>query len=177
MHSAGYTLIELLIVISIIAVLSSVGFINYNKISADQVSVKAKGQIQSLLRLAQSNASSSTLCNGQGATFWYLDFSNNNIDIYLRCDTASAVPAYSRKYSLEGGAQIESIKGSSQCGETPITSVKYAASTGAFSFSASGVSPACLSSDSLTFTIKNSKNSGTVSQSFKMSRGGAINVN
>ena len=71
----GYTLIELMVVIAIIAILSLVGFVNFKSFSVNQIPVKAAGQVQSYLRLAQSNATTSTLCNGLTANNWFLTFS------------------------------------------------------------------------------------------------------
>lgn len=97
MRSSGYTLIELLIVISIIALLSVVGFVNFKDFSSNQVAVKAAGQVQTLLRLAQSNATSSTTCNNLGSLSWSLIFLDNKT-IELRCDPADYLQ---RTYTLE----------------------------------------------------------------------------
>ena len=62
----GFTLIELLVVIAITSILAVMGFVNFKDFSSNQISVKAAGEIQTILRLAQSNATSSTLCDSKG---------------------------------------------------------------------------------------------------------------
>jgi prepilin-type N-terminal cleavage/methylation domain-containing protein len=52
----GFTLIELLVVISIISALFSIGLAQYNKFNRRQILVKAKDQLISDLRLAQSKS-------------------------------------------------------------------------------------------------------------------------
>ncbi len=70
----GFTLIELLVVISIMAILGVAAFVNFRDFASTQSLKKAAGEIQSFLRLAQSNASSSTLCNGTGGVSWTVAF-------------------------------------------------------------------------------------------------------
>ncbi len=87
MRSAGYTLIELLVVISIIGILSVVAFVNIKEFSSSQALKKAAGEVQSFLRLAQSNASSSTLCNGVGGVPWTVTINTNTVVITCNIDT------------------------------------------------------------------------------------------
>lgn len=169
--AAGYTLIELLVVISIISLLSVVGFVNFKGFSSDQITIKAVGQIQSLLRLTQSNATSSTLCNGVGATSWSLKFIDAST-MELRCNPNDFKH---KSYTLES-AQVDKIIGSG-CGTTstiPLT-LTYSVGLGALAFSSSTASPACLSSASWTFTIKNVLDT-TKTKTFTLTKGGAINV-
>lgn len=84
MRPAGYTLIELLVVISIIGILSVVAFVNIKDFSSAQALKKAAGEVQSLLRLAQANASSSTLCNNVGGVSWTVKF-NTDSTIQIKC--------------------------------------------------------------------------------------------
>ncbi len=72
----GFTLIELLVVISIMAILGVAAFVNFRDFASTQSLKKAAGEIQSFLRLAQSNASSSTLCNGTGGVTWTVAFTD-----------------------------------------------------------------------------------------------------
>lgn len=90
MRSAGFTLIELLIVITIISILTIVGVANFKDFAQDQVIVKASGQIQSLLRLAQRNASSSVKCTDtESAISWLVDFKDSTSDPSHRTITLS----------------------------------------------------------------------------------------
>lgn len=90
----GYTLIELLVVISIISLLSVVGFVNFSNFSSDQTTIKAAGQLQTLLRQAQSNASSGVTCldstnKAQGGVTWSTTLRADGID--LSCDKNTSV--------------------------------------------------------------------------------------
>lgn len=169
----GYTLIELLVVISIIAILSVIGFANYKNFSSDQVVTKAEGQIQSLLRLAQSNATSSTKCNDSGSTSWSLIFLNATT-IELRCNPSDFL---SSTTTLEN-AQIDTITGSNCMAISPSTTpftITYSSGSGTQTLSYTGASLACLASDTWTFSLKNTEDA-TKTKQFTISKGGAINV-
>lgn len=174
MRSAGYTLIELLVVISIISILSVVGFVNFKDFSSDQVAVKAVGQVQTYLRLAQSNATSSTICPGQGgATSWSVVFTNDAKTIQLRCNPNDFLK---RIYSLDP-AQVSSIRGSDCGSDTAINTttrpltITYLSGVGTLAFSTTDTNTSsCLqSSTSITIRLSNTK-------SLTLNKGGAINV-
>lgn len=171
MRPVGYTLIELLVVISIISLMAIIGFANFKDFSRDQVVVKAAGQVQSLLRLAQSNATSSTLCNGSGATSWYINITDdaNNSIIQLNCDPGGTL----RSYPLEN-AKV-SIAASGCSFNLPVR-ISYAVGTGAQTLASSGASDTCLKSSKFTLTITNFPNPSASPKSFNVSKGGAIDV-
>ncbi len=106
MRSAGYTLIELLVVISIIGILSVVGFVNIKDFSSAQALKKAAGDVQSFLRLAQSNATSSAFCNKVGVVdvygvSWKVTFSPSDVVI-----TCGSNPSY-KTLKLQTGITIK----------------------------------------------------------------------
>ena len=111
---SGYTLIELLVVIAIIAILSVVGFVSINNFSSTQALKKAAGEIQSFLRLAQSNATSSTLCkeNSYGSS-WTIKFvDSSNIDLICLFTTlANPIPSeyIYKTLTLQSGVTINTI--------------------------------------------------------------------
>ena len=156
---SGFSLIELLVVISIIGLLSLLGFANFKDYAKDQVGIKAKGQIQTLLRLAQSNATSSTLCGNEGGVKWSLIFNATNI--VLACGSANTPQ---RTYTLEN-AKIEALK----CDSTLVNSVtlSYSPLVGATTFSDP---PSCRTP--VTFKIKNMKND--TSKNYNISKGGIL---
>ena len=152
MRSAqGFTLIELLVVISIISILGVMGFVNFKDFSTDQVALKGVGQIQSLLRLAQTNATSFTVCNGITATAWYLNFPNSNT-IQLNCNPGGTV----KTYTLQD-AQIV-VTGDSGCAIPFPLTVNYSTGAGTQSLVSAGALPSCLLSSFITFTVQNTKN-------------------
>lgn len=174
MRSAGYTLIELLVVISIIGLLGVFTLSSLKGFSKDLVVNKASDEVQSLLRLAQSNATSSTLCNSQGATSWYLKFTNpdtTHSTIELRCNPADFLY---RTYNLENAQVI--ITGDSGCLISFPTQVSYSPGVGTRTISSSGVSTTCLQSSTVVITISNTKNTSAARKVLKMSKGGAIDV-
>ncbi|MBI2599683.1 prepilin-type N-terminal cleavage/methylation domain-containing protein [Candidatus Daviesbacteria bacterium] len=176
----GFTFIELLVVISILAITTMVSVVYYKDFSADQATKKAVGQVQSLIRLAQSNATSYTKCPDPGAAdqsvkSWYLVFTNaTNID--LRCDTASTTNYTLRSYILENVGLT--IQGDSGCPIGFSATLSYRSGVGTQSISSSDISvtPACLNSSRLTFTLSNQSNPSSSPIPFNVSKGGSINV-
>lgn len=125
MRPAGYTLIELLVVISIIGILSVVAFVNIKDFSSAQALKKAAGEVQSLLRLAQANASSSTLCNNVGGVSWTVKF-NTDSTVQIKCGPAD-YPI--KTLTLQTGITIESpIK--TNCDLTLPVTIVYSALKG-----------------------------------------------
>lgn len=163
--SAGFTLIELLVVISIIGVLSVVGYANFKNFGNSQIAKKGAGEVQTFLRLAQSNASTSTLCNGQPAQGWSLKFTEPS-KVELHCD-----PTDYKKNTLNLENATISFDCSIHCSLTnPI--FKYAIGSG--SLTISPTSNELGASDFVIITITNSKDGSK--ESFKITKQGAINV-
>lgn len=107
---AGYTLIELLVVISIMAVLGMIAAITFRNLAEDQMLNRSLGQVQTVLRLAQANATSGTLCGNLGGVKWSVFFNTDNpsqgkIDLY--CGNT----VFIRSFPLEN-VRISSIKSS-----------------------------------------------------------------
>lgn len=179
MRPAGYTLIELLVVISIIAILAVAGFVNFKSFSQSKVTEKAAGQMQTILRLAQSNATSSTLCpdpgvSDQGAKAWHLVMASNTT-INLTCDTATTTDYLHKSYTLEN-ARIEGIAGQRPgfgfCAvDLAVTPFKITYSTGAGALTASP----CATSDFWDFNVRNTVDTTSV-KSMRLIRGGSIYV-
>ena len=174
MRSAGFTLIELLVVISIISILSVMGYANYKDFATNQIAKKAVGQIQTYLRLAQSNATTSTLCNGQGSTSWSLKFKDPST-VELRCNPTD----YPKSSLILENATLE-IKGTiadvpCSIGFPAFLNYSIGTASGKLTSSDTTVSQACLDSSTLTFTVTNAKNSND-HPFFKISKTGAIDV-
>lgn len=183
MRSAGYTLIELLVVISIIALISIVGFVNFKNFSQEQVAVKAQGQVQTILRLAQSNATASVVCGSSVPPAWTIELRDRN-NIYLKC-----LGVDQRTYALDSSAVVDSISGmnsisGSSCASSltstpnPITTqidISFTNLNGVVNFTDSDPTNNCLpNSTSLIITLKNNNTDAT--KNVIISKGGAINV-
>ena len=170
MRCAGYTLIELLVVISIIGLLGVFSLSSLKGFSKDLVVTKASDEVQTLLRLAQSNATTSTLCNNQGATSWYLDFMGNGTVIQLNCSPGGTPKSYTLV-----DAKI-AIAGAGCTSDFPVK-LSYSMGVAKPSWSSAVSSDNnCLQSPIITITISNTKNTSAATKIFRVSKGGAVDV-
>ena len=162
MRSKGYTLIELLVVLTIVSIIGLVGYVSYQQFAANQFTNKAVGQIQTVLRLAQSNATTSTFCSdNQNVGPWSVIFNPSNT-LILACNSIQQ-----KVFTLEN-VHIDNVS----CGSTAVTlplELTYANGTGALTFD-----PTCFNPTVWTFRLLNTKND--TAKDFKISQGGAINV-
>lgn len=94
----GFTLIELLVVIAIMAILTIIAVPSYNDYSRNQKLNDAASQLQSVLRQAQNNAQTGTVCQITGGTskavYWYVDLnsapgSNSAYSLSPKCESGS----------------------------------------------------------------------------------------
>ncbi len=172
MPANGYSLIELLVVMVIMSVIGIVGYVNYKQFASAQITTNAISQIQSVLRLAQSNAASSTVClDNINNSPWSVSFKNQT-SIGLDCGLSNTEE---RNYTLEN-ARIDSIVGSadpSSCSAVFPFNISYS-NSGSLIFSSTVLSSTCLQSSSWTFTVRN-LNDNTFKM-FKISKGGAVDV-
>lgn len=167
----GYTLIELLVVLTIIAILATVVFVNFKNFSKNQILIKAIGQIQSVLRLAQSNATSSVKCGGVGGSAWSVKFGTDKSKVEVFCENNTTAQ---KTLSLENAA-VQSIKCAAD-GVTfdPPLTVKFSPLYGNVSFLDSP--QACVVTTSIIIiTLENLTNTAST-KSFTISKGGAIDV-
>lgn len=184
----GYTLVELLVVVAIIAIISTVVFANYRDFSKDQILVKATGQIQSLLRLAQTNASSGLKCGADTATEWYVKFDPDKNHIRLFCqNSAGQVEITSKIITLDtdvaNGVSVNEITFDAGSGCPSFSSansftVSYKPVFGQISFvlGRGGVTECVVNSvaQKASVKIKYTKNSVDNFKTFNINRGGAI---
>lgn len=79
--SSGFTLVEILVAISITAVIAAVAIPNLRKFNEDQQVRNASTQLVSDLRKLQSNASSGLKCpSGSSSTAWKVVLSTNSYE-------------------------------------------------------------------------------------------------
>lgn len=94
----GYTLIEILVVLTIIGLLFSLGYVNFRDFSRRQALIGATSSVQGDLRLAQSNAISGQKPSDCGVS--------NTLESYSFNITSTALPS---EYKIEancGGAPV-----------------------------------------------------------------------
>jgi len=76
----GFTIVELLIILSLIALLFALGVSQYNRFNRSQALVKAKGELVSNLRLAQGKSLAGekpNQCGDEALLGHQLEFTNN----------------------------------------------------------------------------------------------------
>ena len=189
MRSSGFTLIELLVVVSIMGILSVLAFVNFKDFTQTQQLNKAVGEIQTFLRVAQTNATSSTLCTNRGGSIggvsWTVRINSDKKSMDIYCGTNSSCSANTCYKTLTlQNVKVDSIKASACDTSTFLTlpvKFTYAALSGAIVFtdsstdsSGSTSNASCLStSQTITFKLTNSAN---FAKSFSISKGGAIDV-
>lgn len=168
MHSArGFTLIELLITISIIALLSIFAFVNFKDLTQEKITDKAIGEIQTYLRLAQSNATSSFFCRGQGGLDWIVKINSGSVELICGAIDTPAVQT-----TLLQNVSVDSIEKRGSSCTSPIMVlpliVRYLSLSGAVKIDSIG------NCSEVTIKVENTKTQNI--KPFTISSGGAINV-
>lgn len=110
----GYTLIELMVVITIMGILGFTAFANFGSLKEDQVLKKAAADLQTRLRAIQTNASTNTKCNDSTASFWKGKFSKvgtaYKLDTSCEYKGSSGVVEYiTSTYTFEAKVKIANI--------------------------------------------------------------------
>lgn len=169
----GFTLVEILVVLAITAMLAVGAFANFSGFKEDQNLQNAALDLENIIRLAQTNATSTVKCNGVGDASWAVSIETNRTDINLKCSTSSA----SIKLLQLKGIIVDSISGSCASSFTstsvanPII-IGFSTPYGTTSFQDS--SSACITnSSSLSLTLKNLKTGNT--KTITIDKGGGIN--
>lgn len=115
----GFTLLELLVVISIIAILTVVSVPSFNEYSKSQKLNDAASNLQSVLRQAQNNAQTGTTCNISGTAYkassWVVTLNSDKYSVSPACDFSSVAgptPTQppSQQYPLPSGVIISDVK-------------------------------------------------------------------
>ncbi len=103
----AFTLIEMMIVLFIVGLLSSIIIANYNVGYSTTDLVNSQTLIQQNLKLAQSYALNSKPYNGVIPTYWGMNFSSTNQKIYLFADlNGNYLPDSGEMDAVYGGKEI-----------------------------------------------------------------------
>lgn len=178
--SLGFTLIELLVVIAITAILGTAGFANYSAFSSSQILNDGVSKVQSLLRIAQTNATSGQTYTTSGQTYncqsWQVRFHTDKRTVSLLCDD---VVVSEKTIALAPNMTINltliSISPSTTCSSN-IATVVYGIIYGQVSFimkDASG-SECSAAKESFKVEIKYSKDTTIISKTITVTKGGQI---
>lgn len=161
--TAGFTLVELLIVLVITGIIGVYSFSNFASYGEDQNLKTTVLDIQSFFRQAQSNAKSNVACGTLYGVVWKIEFPNST-ELRLICGSTVL-----KTYTFQSNP-IEGVTGTGQgCPGSDYT-VHFKSLTGDVSFG--NLQTPDLRCASLTFTLKNSKTGNT--KSIKMEKGGRI---
>lgn len=164
----GYSLVELMIVVSLITILTVAVYAGSRTFSQDQTLIKSVSDIQSLVRLAQTNSTAGAICNTVAPSSWAVTFNPDSTSLGLVCNGSVVI----KTLNLEA-TQVASVLGSNcpSASALPV-SVNFASVFGKVSFVGTDV---CLGrSSSLTVTLQNVKNSST--RVLRINSGGSIDV-
>ena len=94
--ASGFTLVELLVVITIMAITGVFAFANFGSFGEDQKLKSAVQDVQSLIRQAQSNASTNTKCSTGYSATWQVNFENATT-VKLECRESGNATAFIKK--------------------------------------------------------------------------------
>jgi len=175
MPKSGFTLIEMLVVIAVMALVGTFTLSNYKSFGEDQDLKSAVLDIQSQLRTAQTNSTTNLKCEGvsdpdgpYGAT-WKVRFFDSTT-ILLKCDKP---PDSLEKRTLKLGADIQifSVSGTpaGSCPSIPPFSRFNISFTPLYGKMTIGDNTSCTS---LTVTLENTKTGST--KSLVIEQGGKI---
>ncbi len=157
----AFTLIELLVVITIMGVIGAYTLANYRSFGEDRNLKSAVLDVISLLRQAQTNATTNVICT-DGT--WQVEFATDKI-INLKCSTLASLQ---KILQLNPNISISSISGP-EISCPSLSSLSFAVDFAPLTGKINLVNPRCTS---LTVTLKNIKTTST--KSLIIEKGGRI---
>lgn len=172
----GFTLVELLIAIAIMAVLATIGFINFRIFSSSAKLNDGVNNVQSLIRVAQSNGGSSVNCNSSAPLSWGIRF-NTSRDATLICQTSSTSNDIKTLQFIDNLANVRIESVTTQPGST--CSIPYPASSFTVNYSVlySQVSfSSCPNESKVLVIVSYSGGGSTISKTITISKGGGIDA-
>ena len=173
LKNKGFTLVELLVVITIIAIISLVVFINLRSFEEDKELVAAAANLQNFFRLAQTNATTTVKCGAQTNATWFVTFvEKTRVELGCRLPTATTLSNLSKRLIFNASIEISSIEGTSPC-SYPVN-ITYSPLYGLVEFeNANG----CVSrSPKVKVTLKSSTNKMNQTKVVTINKVGTVNV-
>lgn len=185
MRPAGFTLVELLVVISIMAIVAVAVFLNLGSFEEDANLKNEAFNIQSYLRLAQSNATAGVKCaDGTAGVGWSMIISGKDVDaIHLRCGTnmederfwSINLPAYIYLIQRKSGSTTCLSSFNPDRSDNSII-IKFSYLDGKIEFKDTDNTNNCLeNSSNMIITLRKKVGSGD-SKTVTINRGGSIDV-
>lgn len=174
MNNKGFTLIELLVVISIMALLATVSFAKYASLREDQYLKNAANELQSLVRVAQTNAGSGVLCGSVPGATWLVEFIDSKT-IDLKCYISDPAAISQKTLLLTNNIEVSGISGTGNC-DVPVR-VNFAPLYGTVTFTSKNLPyGSCFqSSNELTVTLRKIDGTG-VTKVITFNKGGSVEI-
>lgn len=165
MPKGGFSLIEILVVVAIMALVGIFTFSNYKSFGEDQNLKNAVLDIQSQLRTAQTNATTNLKCGTEYSAIWQVEFATDKKTVNLKCSTSADTQ---KELKLDTNIAIVTVAGADAgCpSDTPFT-ISFAPISGKIT-----IVPVGANCTSLTVTLKNSKTETT--KDLSIEKGGKI---
>lgn len=181
LNRSGFTLVEILIVISIMGILGGLIYANSKSYAERQFLEKAADQLQGLIRQTQSNATSSANCFGKSSLSWQIVFDKATLSIVsLFCTDLNQESKKVKELKLEK-AKVNFIKGN-DCSSNSFPdnnlTVTFTSLTGNVSFQSGSAVEDCLTetSSEVKISVKTLNTSEELEKSFVINKGGAIDI-
>ena len=136
--------------------------------------------MQSFIRVAQGNATSSLKCGSSLSYSWSVVFSSDRVNIDLNCKTSSsASDTLVKTLTLPADITVGSITvdGGPGCNISFPTTITYGVLTGAVTYSDPGLSASCgASTNNMVATLLFSGSETTNLKTITISKGGGIDA-
>lgn len=170
-NSFGFTLIEILLAIGILALIGAVAFPNLRNFSSNQDIEATTSSVVNILKNAQSSASSRIQCpRGEVTDTWIVRLNLNNYSLIARCQTSGDQIVTTQVYSPSANDTVTTFKGSTDVCPSVSTDIIFSKNT--VTYLCSGSATAGIGT--VNVTIANT--AGSLSKVIKVEPGGVIKV-
>ncbi|MBI2017856.1 prepilin-type N-terminal cleavage/methylation domain-containing protein [Candidatus Daviesbacteria bacterium] len=166
----GFTLVEILVVIAIIGIIGAYIFVNFQSSKEEQKVQKELLQIQSTLKLAQSNASASVVCDDLGGgALWQVELNPSSETVKIGCLKEGEDLRPKKTYALETGVNMTFFCPGTGSSFSSIVTITYAPFSGLPAFAGGDTCGVA----GLGVRFQSEKDSAIFKQ-FTISSGGAV---
>lgn len=164
----GFTLIELMVVITITAVIGVFTLSNYRSFGEDQNLKSAVLDIQSQFRAAQTNAQTNVKCDTANGAVWQIELNRGSVKLKCQDPIPSPPSVVKKTVTFPTNIVIDSLNGGSSCTVTFPSMMTFGLLSGQVSLG----DPNCAS---LTIVLKNTNT--TTTKSLTVDQSGRIYAN